>query len=75
MQQPWLFNVWLGFTAGLVGAMVSGIFDHYYFNIDFHGAGMMFWLFVGLTLAASRLAEEPGEEAGIRRIESSQSGV
>jgi polysaccharide biosynthesis protein PslJ len=58
-RQPELFNVWLGFTAGLLGAMVSGIFDHYYFNIDFHGAGIMFWLFVGLTLAASRLADQP----------------
>jgi polysaccharide biosynthesis protein PslJ len=59
VQQPGLFNVWLGFTAGVFGAIVSGIFDHFYFNIDFHGAGMMFWLFVGLSLAASRLADEP----------------
>jgi O-antigen ligase len=58
--RPDLFNVWLGFTAGMVGAMVSGIFDHYYFNIDFNGAGLMFWLFVGLTLAASRLADDVG---------------
>ncbi len=62
VRQPWLFNVWLGFTAGLLGAMVSGIFDHYYFNIDFNGAGLMFWLFVGLTLAASRLADAPDDE-------------
>ncbi len=56
VRAPWLFNVWLGFAAGLFGAMVSGIFDHYYFNIDFHGAETMFWLFVGLSLAAARLA-------------------
>ncbi len=59
VRQPVLFNVWLGFTAGLAGAMVSGIFDHYYFNIDFHGAELMFWLFVGLSLAGSRLADDP----------------
>src|SRR5207253_644345 len=32
--QPDLFSLWLGFTAGLFGAMVSGIFDHPYFNLD-----------------------------------------
>ncbi len=57
IASPRLFNVWLGFAAGLLGAMVSGIFDHYYFNIDFHGAVTMFWLFVGLSLAGARLAE------------------
>jgi len=54
---PGLFNLWLGFTAGIVGALVSGIFDHYYFNIEFIGAAMMFWMYVGLSLAAVRIAE------------------
>jgi O-antigen ligase len=54
-RAPWLFSVWLGFAGGLFGAMVSGVFDHYYFNIDFHGAETMFWLFTGLSLAAARL--------------------
>jgi O-antigen ligase len=56
VASPRLFNVWLGFAAGLFGAMVSGIFDHYYFNIDFHAAITMFWLFVGLSLAGARIA-------------------
>jgi hypothetical protein len=58
VASPRLFNVWLGFAGGLFGAMVSGIFDHYYFNIEFHGAVTMFWLFVGLSLASARLADQ-----------------
>ncbi|MEP7289041.1 MAG: O-antigen ligase family protein [Chloroflexota bacterium] len=56
VASPSLFSLWLGFTGGVVGALVSGIFDHYYFNIEFNGAAIMFWLFVGLSLAAARIA-------------------
>jgi hypothetical protein len=44
--------------AGLTGALVSGVVDHFYFNIEFHGAVTMFWLFLGLALASARLAGE-----------------
>jgi O-antigen ligase len=54
VANPGLLSLWLGFTAGLLGALVSGIFDHYYFNIEFHAAAMMFWIYVGLSLAAAR---------------------
>ena len=60
--QPQLVNIWLGFMAGLVGALVSGVVDHYYFNIEFHGAVTMFWVFVALALATARVAVE-GETA------------
>lgn len=53
---PEVFPVWLGFTAGLVGALVSGVVDHYYFNIDFQGAVTMLWLFVGMSLASAQAA-------------------
>ncbi len=59
---PDLFSLWLGFTAGILGALVSGIFDHYYFNIEFIGAAMMFWLYVGLSLAAARIAQDKQAE-------------
>jgi O-antigen ligase len=58
---PGLFNLWLGFTAGLFGALVSGIFDHYYFNIEFNASVLLFWLFVGLSLAAAQLVDKPSE--------------
>jgi hypothetical protein len=58
---PGLFNLWLGFTAGLFGALVSGIFDHYYFNIEFNASVLIFWLYVGLSLAAAQLVDKPSD--------------
>ncbi|MEW5988707.1 MAG: O-antigen ligase family protein, partial [Chloroflexota bacterium] len=48
--------VWLGLHAALVSALTVGIFDHYLFNLDFHHAVTIFWFFVGLAAAATRLA-------------------
>jgi O-antigen ligase len=59
VRSPLLLNVWLGFAAGLVGAMVSGFFDHYYFNFDFQGAVTLFWMFMALALAAAYLVDDP----------------
>jgi polysaccharide biosynthesis protein PslJ len=58
LKMPDVIDVWLGFAAGLFGAMISGVVDHYYFNIEFHGAVTIFWFFVGLSLAAARLKIE-----------------
>lgn len=59
-RQVWsneeLFPAWIGAHAALVGVLISGIFDHYFFNIDFHNAVMLMWLVVALAVAASRLA-------------------
>lgn len=55
-----LRDLWLGFAAGVVGALVSGVVDHYYFNIEFHGVSMMLWVLVGLALASARATiQEP----------------
>ncbi|MFP4323850.1 MAG: O-antigen ligase family protein, partial [Anaerolineales bacterium] len=51
-----LVDVWLGLLAGMCGAWVGGIFDHFYFNPEFQATAMLFWSFVGLYLAATRLA-------------------
>ncbi len=48
--------LWLGVHAALVGGLVAGVFDHYLFNMEFHHAVTVFWLFVGLAAAATRLA-------------------
>ena len=50
--------VWLGLHAALVGALVAGVFDHYLFNMDFHHAVTIFWLVLGLAMAATRLGTE-----------------
>lgn len=51
-----LTAAWLGSHAGLAAALTVGFLDHYFFNIDFQPSGLIFWLFVSLCLAATRLA-------------------
>jgi len=48
------YPIWLGFHAALVGGLITGVFDHYLFNIDFHHAVTIFWLFIGVAVAATR---------------------
>lgn len=47
--------IWLGLHAALVGALVAGVLDHYLFNLEFHHAVTVFWLFIGMATAATRL--------------------
>ena len=56
-------DILLGIQLALAGALVGGIFDHYLFNINFPHMSAVFWLFIGLGLAAARLmsAETPAE--------------
>ncbi len=51
-----LTALWLGAHAGLAAALAVGVVDHYFFNLTFQHAGTIFWMFVGLCLAATRLA-------------------
>ncbi len=48
------YPIWLGLHAAVIGGLVTGIFDHYLFNIDFHHAVTVFWMFLGLAIAATR---------------------
>lgn len=50
-----LESLWWGLHAGIIGALVGGIFDHYFFNLDFHHSVTLFWLVVGLATAATEL--------------------
>jgi len=52
--------VWLGLHAALIGALVAGVFDHYLFNMDFHHAVTIFWMMLGMAVAATRLMREEG---------------
>jgi len=51
----------LAYLAALVSALVSGIFDHFFFNINFVHLVALFWLVMGLGMAAAQLA--PAEPA------------
>jgi hypothetical protein len=35
----------------VLGALVSGIFDHYWFNMTYPHMTVLFWLYVGLATA------------------------
>jgi O-antigen ligase len=61
LRQSELEPIWYGFHAGLVGALVGGLADHYFFNLDFHHSVVFFWLFVGLATVTSRLVAVPDE--------------
>lgn len=60
-KTPELRSVWLGTMAALLGALSDGILDHYFFNLEFHHAITLFWLFVGLALATTRTLLDFGE--------------
>jgi O-antigen ligase len=47
--------LWWGLHAGVLGALMGGVFDHYFFNLDFHHSVTLFWLVIGLATSASEL--------------------
>ncbi len=60
--EPLLF----GLGGALLGAMVGGLVDHYFFNLDFPHSVSLFWLYTALTVVTIRLSEEAGAKAGDR---------
>jgi polysaccharide biosynthesis protein PslJ len=46
----------LGALAGLGGALVAGVLDHYFFNFDFPHSVTLFWFFVGIGAAGAQIA-------------------
>lgn len=48
-------DIWYGLMAGIIGALFSSIFDHFYFNVEFQATSLVVWLYVGLFLAATRI--------------------
>jgi O-antigen ligase len=53
-----LAPILLGITAALIGSMIAGLFDHYFFNLDFPHSVTLFWLYVGLGMVTLRLQKE-----------------
>jgi hypothetical protein len=51
----------LGGTASILGALLVGLVDHFYFNIEFPHMAALFWLTVALTMCARRLLTGGGE--------------
>ncbi|NLE45622.1 MAG: O-antigen ligase family protein [Chloroflexi bacterium] len=59
---PELEAFFYGLHAAIIGGVVSGIFDHYFFSLDFHHSVTLFWLVVGLATAATQLVDSRGAE-------------
>ena len=57
LSEPDLAAQWLGIHAALIAALVIGILDHYFVNLEFQAAQTFFWLLVGIALATTRLAQ------------------
>jgi hypothetical protein len=48
----------LGYGLAILGAMVGGVFDHFYFNLTFIHIVALYWLTMGLGMAAVLLAKQ-----------------
>ena len=48
----------LGFGGAILGALVSGMGDHYWFNLTYPHMTVAFWLFVSLTVATILIERE-----------------
>ncbi len=57
-QHSALSTTLLGLMAAVAGALVVGVLDHYFFNIEFPHMAMLFWLFAALAVVAARLIDE-----------------
>lgn len=54
---------WLGAYGALITILVAGLFDHYFFKLEFQASGALFWLIMGLSLAITRLWLQSEPEA------------
>lgn len=54
--EPWV----LGLTGAVVGLVMTGIFDHFYFNLLYPHMSALYWLLLGTCTAALRLVRSAG---------------
>lgn len=57
LSESTLTAPWLGIHAALIAALIIGLLDHYFVNLEFQAAQTFFWMLVGLALASTRLAQ------------------
>ena len=50
----------MGVSAAVAGVLVSGVLDHYLFNLVYPHMSVLFWTFIGLGMAAALLAQGRG---------------
>ncbi|MBW7883714.1 MAG: O-antigen ligase family protein [Caldilineaceae bacterium] len=50
----------LGYAGAVLGALVSGIFDHYWFNMTYPHMTVLLWLYIGMATATILANRIPG---------------
>jgi hypothetical protein len=61
---PALEAILLGLASAVLGALVSGFFDHYWFNMTYPHMTVLFWLYMGLA-TATILVQQAEREAEV----------
>jgi O-antigen ligase len=56
-RDPVLAPILLGVAGAVLGALIGGLTDHYFFNLQFMHSAILFWLFVGLGMATAELRQ------------------
>jgi len=71
-EREGLEAILLGLATAVAGILVGGIFDHYFFNLNFPHSVSIFWIYLGLGMVAVRLGTgavgdivEPGSNMGV----------
>jgi O-antigen ligase len=62
-KDPRLETIVLGLLTALLAALISGIGDHYFFNISFQHAVGLYWLCLGLAIRATLSPGKPEDRA------------
>ena len=57
-RDTFLAPILLGVAGAVLGALIGGLTDHYFFNLNFPHSAVLFWLYVGLGMVAVRLGDE-----------------
>jgi O-antigen ligase len=61
-ERPKLEALFYGYHAGLVGGLVSGVFDRYFFSLEFHHSVTLFWLILALATVTTELIKRTSIE-------------
>ena len=54
----------LAYGVAILGAMIGGLFDHFYFNLTFIHIVALYWLTMGLGVTAALLAKQEAPQKG-----------